>query len=417
MDAINNSFSRTGDAVLGKGKVQSAELEMVGMREILKFTGASILNNVPILACVTPTPQTGAFFMALNRLGADIAACSDNRFATDDDVVAYLNSEGIPVFAKSNMTLAEYHRAMDLAIDCHANKQLIQIVDDGCDITTYIAKSRPDVLRDVRAVTEQTTCGINFLKTLYKDDLLPVPAVNINHSYIKKWFDNYIGIQQSLIHAFSNAHISIAGKKVAVIGFGAVGKGAAKALRCNGVSVGVVDKDITMLMQAELEGYDVISLAQALRDYDICITATGCIDTITKQDVETHARDGLMLINIGHGDKEFCYKELTAQNMRTLNSHIDITTLDDGREIFSLCKGALFNFLAGGGNPSAVMGLTFTLELLAHVQIARGEYDNAENSIHRLSASTEISAVELNFPHLIKMQSKLSLSQEAYMHE
>ena len=417
MKAINNDFSKNGDVLLGEGKVLSAELEMVGMREILKFAGATILSKVPILACVTPTPQTGAFFMALKRLGADVVACSDNRFATDDDVVAYLNSQGIPVFAKANMSLVEYYKAMDLAIDLHADKSNVQIVDDGCDITTYIAKNRPKILQNVRAITEQTTCGINFLKTLYKEELLPVPAVNINHSYIKKWFDNYIGIQQSLIHAFSSSHISIAGKKVAVIGFGAVGKGAAKALRCNGVSVGVVDKDITMLMQAQLEGYDVISLAQALRDYDICITATGCINTITLQDIENSARNGLMLINVGHGDREYCYEELAALKTRTLNPHIDITTLQDGREILSLCKGALFNFLAGGGNPSAVMGLTFTLELLAHAQIARGEYDGAGNTIHRLSADTEKNAVELNFPHLVNMQAKLSHAQELYMHE
>ena len=341
---------------IGKQKVDAAAHEMLGLTSLLETYGnTKPLIDVALLVCITPTPETGVFLLTLQGLGAKIAACSDNAFAADDDVVSYVRDQGIAIYAKSNMSKDEYFESMERAISDVKDENVLQIIDDGCDITQYIAEHHSCLFDKTRLITEQTTCGINFLKRLFTDNRVNAPAININHCFTKQWFDNNIGIQQSLIHALTNAGISIPGKSITIFGYGPIGQGAAQALRSSGAKVSIVEPSIIALMQAEMAGYTPISAKKALQISDLCLTATGCIDTISIEMLDAHARSGIMLGNIGHGTSEYpvAYLEETATKV-TLNTHVDTFTLKDGRTIYSLCKGALVNFLAGGGNMARI---------------------------------------------------------------
>lgn len=406
-----------GDQRRGEEKVCAAQRDMLGVSRAAsdpQYQGS--LAGIAVLACITPTPQTGVLLLALQSLGAKVSACSDNRFATDDDVVAYLRTQEVHIIARSNMSLDEYFQAMDEAIAYVEHDEKIHIADDGCDITRYIADNYPRFFDKVTMITEQTTCGVNSLKALYKGHKLPVPAININHCTAKQWFDNYLGIKQSLVHSFSNAGISITGKDMSVFGYGAVGKGAAEALRSQGAIVSIVEADLIKQMQAKMEGFEVRSKEEALQKADICITATGCVGTITREMILTDTRDGITLVNIGHGTGEYDVRFLEENaGMERIDAYTKSFTLQDGRKIYSLCEGALFNFIAGGGNPSSVMSLTFTLTLLAHIHGARGDVSGMGLEIHPLPREQEVEAVRYNYPDLAERTYVLSDEQKLYL--
>jgi len=405
-----------GNSERGGQKITVAAMEMRGLSAIESDCVADQpFAGIAMLVCVTPTPETGVFLLALQKLGARIAACSDNAFATDDDVVAYLRAQGVTVFAQSNMSPEQYQVAMKQAVNAIADAERLHIIDDGCDITRYIAENHPQLFRRTRLISEQTTCGVHYLKRLYRQRQVDAPAVNINHCYSKQLLDNHIGIQQSLIHALTVAGVSLPGKRVTVFGFGPLGQGVAQAMRASGAHVAVVESDIIALMQAEMMGYMVYSAEEALGRSDLCLTATGCIDTISADMLADHAGSELMLGNLGHGTQEFAVSFLEQTGSKTrLNQHIDAYELADGRVIYSLCKGALVNFLAGGGNMPKVMGMTFSLTLLAHLQAARSA-ERLPVALHRLDRSLELQSAQYNFSHLADKLLTLSDDQKRYL--
>lgn len=403
----------------GKQKVQSARKDMLGLIQAIndpKTRGA--LRGKTMIACITPSPQTGVFFEALHAISANIVACSDNMYAADDDVIGYLKSLGVKIFAKSNMTTDEYFQAMEDTLTTVKDDRDILLMDDGCDITSYIIEKHPEMLGQIRGISEQTTCGINFLKSHYKNQDLSVPSIDINHSFTKQWFDNHLGIQQSIVHAFSKCGVTITGKHITVFGYGPVGKGAATALKAHGANVSIVEKDITLLMQAQLEGFIPVDTRTALASSDICISATGCVDTIKGISIEKYARNGLILVNIGHGNAEYDIEYLENHGKKVVfNKYTDLFIQGDGREIYSLCGGALLNFIAGGGNPSTFMSLTFTLTVLAQAEIARGRLDTAAPGIYPIFEGIEKASVEFNYPHLVPLVYALDEEQKAYLHD
>lgn len=407
---------REGDVIIGQQKVSTAASGMPGLQSLTESFGADKpLQGVSILICVTPTPETGVFLLTLHALGAKIAACSDNAFASDDDVVAYVQEQGVTLFAHSNMSNDEYFDAMEKAIAHIKDDETIHIVDDGCDITQYIAEHYPHLFEKTRIITEQTTCGINFLKRLFNEQKVNAPAIDINHCFTKQWFDNKIGIQQSLIHSLTNAGISIAGETVTIFGYGPIGQGAAHALRASGAKVNVVESDIIALMQAEMTGYNPVSAHEALQASNLCITTTGCIDTISADMIKKYAKSGITLGNIGHGRREYAVEYLEkAGKKEVVNEHTDAFTLEDGRVINSLCKGAIVNFLAGKGNMPRVMSITFTLMVLAQLQVAKNP-ERLSIGLHSLNREVELDGARRNFPHLIDLLSPLSRNQVQYL--
>lgn len=405
-----------GNVTVGRQKVSAAASDMVGLKSLTESFGATKpLKGISVLVCVTPTPETGVFLLTLHELGAKIAACSDNIFASDDDVVAYIRGQGVSLAASSNMSNDEYFGAMEKAIASVKNDKTVYIVDDGCDSTQYIAQHYPALLDKVKGIVEQTTCGVNFLKRLIDDGKVNVPAIDINHSFTKQWFDNKIGIQQSLIHSLTNARVSLPGKIVTVFGYGPIGQGAAKALRAIGAKVNIVESDIIALMQAEMTGYTPVSAREALQTSDLCITTTGCVDTISADMIKKYAKSGITLGNIGHGREEYAVAYLEQVGKKeVVNEHIDAFTLEDGRVINSLCKGAIVNFLAGTGNMPRVMGITFSLMVLALLEMVKNP-ENVNIGLNRLSREVELDSARRNFPHLEKLVTRLTLRQEKYL--
>lgn len=380
-------------------------------REFSEFAGLNILG------CVTVTSETGAFVRTLAALGANVRWCSDNQFASDDDVVCYLAGEGIPVFARSNMSATEYFHAMDRARDFpNGIDEQIHVIDDGADITGHIARSDPTYFGKVSEITEQTTCGVAELRTLYARGLLPVPAININDCFIKKNFDNYHGVQESLVRGLMTATgMQLAGKLVSIFGYGSVGKGAAIVLRAVGCRVAIVERDLLKAVQAHFDGFEVFDPVDAVRLPHICITATGCDNTVSAELID-QAGDGLILCNIGHGSAEFdvaYLRELSSPQV--VNSFLDAHPIGPERTIYSLCQGALTNLIAGRGNPPAIMSLTFTLHVLAQREFLRNGEDYAELRVHRLPRHVEVECATLNHPELLGRLYSLSPRQADYL--
>lgn len=414
---IYRTNSTNSKVKLGEQKVLTALIEMPGLTNLVKsFNDQKPLKQKAILGCVTVTPQTAVFMFALRELGAELSWCSDNLFYSDPDVVAYLQDSGFKVFAEPNMPIELYYNYMQLAYEQLKDHPNVLIHDDGCDITKYIAKNYPSFLEKIHGITEQTTCGIVFLTHLYREKKIPCPTIDVAHGYLKR-FDNHFGLQQSLLHGLTVIGISIASKKVTVIGFGSVGEGAAKALKSLGASVSIVEQDITKLARAYFEGFTPCSIEEALSTSDMIFSATGCFLTIPGEKIKQHAKDGLILGNIGHAQEEYdiiwleqnCQKDI-------INQHRTVFTLPDGRAIHSLCEGAIVNFLAGGGNPSRELSLTFTAVALAQIELANSHKSNYEQAqIYPLSEDIERRCGELNFPELVPKLYQLSEQQRHYL--
>lgn len=403
----------------GEQKVETALLEMPGLHNIVgTYRGKRPLDGVAILGCVTVTPETAAFNLALRALGAELSWCSDNRFASDPDVIAYLRAGGFRVFAEPNMSLARYYGCMEEALAEVVDHPHVQIHDDGCDVTRYLTDKHPDFMARVWGISEQTTCGIAFLTHLFRAKKLHCPAIDVARGYLKL-FDNFFGLQQSLVHALTTSGITIASKSVAVLGYGFVGEGAAKQLRSLGASVAVVECDITKLAKASFDGFKPASVEEALSTSDLVLSATGCVPTITGDMLDRHAQDGVILGNIGHGEEEIDVAWLSRNAIRRdINVHRAAYTLDDGRSVHVLCEGALVNFLAGFGNPSRELSLTFTATALAQIALAdarRGRRDILPAGICSLPPALEEECGTLNFPELIPKLYPLTEQQREYL--
>ncbi|MCW5729580.1 MAG: adenosylhomocysteinase [Alphaproteobacteria bacterium] len=404
-----------GASERGEQKILTASLEMRGLTHIQsQYETGKPLRDVAILGCVTVTPQTAQYILALRALGASLSWCSDNQYASDPDVVAYLRDQGIPVFAKANMSTEEYFGCMDLAIDHLDQKTRLHVNDDGCDITRHILETQPDKLARIDALVEQTTCGANALKNLYRRKLLSFPAIDVNGAFLKG-FDNYYGTQQSVLHALTNIGITIASRQIAIVGYGSVGQGVARALRAVGASIGIVEADLLKLARAAWDGYQPMSIVDALGECDLILTASGCAPTITGHMIHTFARNGLILGNIGHGNGEYDIEWLSQHPHSTINSHRTAYRLADGRTVHSLCGGALLNFRAGAANPSHVMSLTFSLCLLAHIAVVREPRKFAQPTLHEVGEAAERECAEFHFPSLSRKLYKLSDQQRQYL--
>jgi adenosylhomocysteinase len=419
LSAISKKISTTDLRVkLGHQKVLTASMEMPGLSNLINyFAGEKPLDGAAILGCVTLTPQTAVFIFTLRELGAELSWCSDNPYASDPDVLAYLKASNFKVFAEHNMSLEEYYKCMVVAAKQLKEHHYVQIHDDGCDMTRYLSNHHPYFLKNVWGITEQTTCGISFLTNLYRQEKLFCPSIDIAHGFMKK-FDNFFGLQQSLLHSLTNIGITIASKKVTVIGYGPVGEGSAKALRSLGASVSIVEHDISKLAKAYFEGFIPRSIEEALSTSDMVLSATGCLLTINGEMINNFAKDGLILGNIGHGREEYDILWLEKNCTRDeINQFRTVFFLADGRKIYSLCDGALVNFLAGSGNPSLELSLTFTAVALAQIELLSTRHGKKYEvpQIYPLSTEIDELCARLNFPELVPKLYCLSKAQKHYL--
>jgi adenosylhomocysteinase len=381
-------------AAEGLKRIEWAAREMPVLRLIReRFAREKPLNAIRLAACLHVTTETANLAITLKEGGADVRLCASNPLSTQDDVAAALVRDfGIPVFARCGEDNETYYRHIHQAL-AHGPQLTM---DDGADVVATLHKDRRDLLPGVVGGTEETTTGVIRLKAMAAAGALGYPIVAINESDTKHLFDNRYGTGQSTLDGIIRAtNVLVAGKVVVVAGYGWCGRGVASRARGLGAQVIVTEVDPVKALEAVMDGYRVLPMADAAREGDIFVTLTGDINVIDRVHLE-QMKDGAILANSGHFDAEINLKALTAmsETTRRVRASVDEYRLQDGRRLFLLGEGRLVNLAAAEGHPAAVMDMSFANQALGaewiainHRQLEKRVYelpDEVDQEIARL---------------------------------
>ena len=300
-----------GLAEWGRKEIEIAETEMPGLITLRKeLSKSKPLKGANIVGCLHMTIQTAVLIETLIDLGATVRWSSCNIFSTQDHAAAAIADKNIPVFAWKGETEEEYDWCIKQTIEGSSDWKPNMILDDGGDLTKIIHEEYPDLLSEIRGLSEETTTGVLRLYEMEKAKTLAVPAINVNDSVTKSKFDNFYGCRESLVDGLKRAtDVMLAGKVAVVCGFGDVGKGSAESLRSQGARVIVTEIDPICALQASMEGYEVSTVDDVAKTADIFITATGNKDVITLEHMR-EMKDRAIVANIGHFDSEIQVAEL-----------------------------------------------------------------------------------------------------------
>ncbi|MBY0354960.1 MAG: adenosylhomocysteinase, partial [Rickettsiales bacterium] len=345
--AANFSDYKVADMSLaewGRKEISLAETEMPGLMALRSEYGASQpLKGANVVGCLHMTIQTAVLIETLTALGATVRWSSCNIFSTQDQAAAAIAAVGIPVFAWKGETEEEYEWCIRQTIAPENGWRPNLILDDGGDLTRMIHEEYPELLKDIRGVSEETTTGVLRLHEMLKAGKLAIPAINVNDSVTKSKFDNLYGCRESLPDGLKRAtDVMIAGKIAVVAGFGDVGKGCANALRGQGARVLVTEVDPICALQAAMEGYQVLTMEDAAPEGDIFVTATGNKDVITLDHMRA-MKDRAIVCNIGHFDNEIQVDALRNMMWTEIKPQVDEIQFPDGKRIILLAKGRLVN--------------------------------------------------------------------------
>lgn len=357
----------------GRKEIKLAEAEMPGLMALRKEYGASKpLAGARIAGCLHMTIQTAVLIETLKELGAEVTWSSCNIFSTQDHAAAAIAAAGIPVFAWKGQNEQEFDWCIEQTLNAfEGGKYLNMILDDGGDLTNMVLDRFPELVKDIKGISEETTTGVHRLHERVKNGKLPLPAININDSVTKSKFDNKYGCNESLVDAIRRAtDIMLAGKTAVVCGYGDVGKGSASSLKSAGVRVTVTEIDPICALQAAMEGYAVKKLENCIADADIVVTATGNKDIVTK-DAFLKMKDKAIVCNIGHFDNEIDMAWLNKNYGSTkveIKPQVDLYNVN-GKEIIVLAEGRLVNLGCATGHPSFVMSNSFTNQTLAQIEL------------------------------------------------
>jgi adenosylhomocysteinase len=400
-------------AQFGRDEIAIAETEMPGLMATREEFGASQpLKGAKITGSLHMTIQTAVLMETLQALGAELRWATCNIFSTQDHAAAAMAAAGIPTFAIKGESLAEYWDYVGKIFDWGEDETCNMILDDGGDATMFalwgarveagedlfepsnaeeiefvralkdFLKRKPGYLtqtvKNIKGVSEETTTGVHRLYSLAKQGKLPFPAINVNDSVTKSKFDNLYGCKESLVDAIRRAtDVMLAGKTACVAGFGDVGKGSADSLRNGGARVLVTEIDPICALQAAMQGYEVVTMEQAVKRADIFVTATGNEDVITAEHMKA-MKNMAIVCNIGHFDSEIQIAALDNYDWKEVKAGTDVVTFPDGKQIIVLAKGRLVNLGCATGHPSFVMSCSFTNQVLAQIELfTKGnEYDN-----------------------------------------
>ena len=351
-------------APLGKQRIEWAGREMPVLRQIRdRFAAEKPLAGIRLAACCHVTTETANLAIALKAAGADAVLIASNPLSTQDDVAACLVAEyGIPVFAIKGEDAETYVRHVQIALDHRPNI----IIDDGCDVVATLVKERQDQLAEIIGTTEETTTGIVRLRAMFKDGVLSFPAINVNDADTKHFFDNRYGTGQSTLDGIIRAtNILLAGKTIVVAGYGWCGKGTALRARGMGANVIVTEIDPTKAIEAVMDGFRVMPMAEAASLGDIFITVTGNKHVIRGEHFDV-MKDGAIVCNSGHFDIEIDLKALGAKasEVKTVRNFTEEYRLQNGKSVIVLGEGRLVNLAAAEGHPSAVMDMSFANQAL-----------------------------------------------------
>jgi adenosylhomocysteinase len=387
-------------AAWGHKEIAIAETEMPGLMAIRKELEAEQpLKGARITGSLHMTIQTAVLVQTLVALGAEVRWASCNIFSTQDHAAAALADQGIPVFAWKGETEDEYWWCLEQTVAGPDGWRPNMLLDDGHDLTWYIHVNYPELLADIRGVTEETTTGIHKINEAIANGSFKLRAINVNDSVTKSKFDNLYGCRESLVDAVKRAtDVMIAGKVAVVAGYGDVGKGSAQALRALSAQVWVTEVDPICALQAAMEGYKVVTMDYAADKADIFVTATGNVDIIT-HDHMMQMKHNAIVCNIGHFDSEIQIASLVNYEWDEIKPQVDHVTMPNGRKIIILAKGRLVNLGCGTGHPSFVMSNSFTNQVIAQVEM----YTNYANY--------EIGKMYLLPKHLDEKVASLHLAQ------
>ena len=349
----------------GKQRIEWAGREMPVLRQIQqRFAQEKPLAGIRLIACCHVTTETAHLAIALKAGGADALLIASNPLSTQDDVAACLVADyGIPVFAIKGEDNATYHRHVQIALDHKPNI----IIDDGGDVTATLVKERQNQLSDIIGTTEETTTGIVRLQAMFKDGVLSFPAMNVNDADTKHFFDNRYGTGQSTLDGIIRAtNVLLAGKTLVVAGYGWCGKGVAMRARGLGANVIVTEIDPTKAIEAVMDGFRVMPMAEAVPQGDLFITVTGNKHVIRGEHFQA-MKDGAIVCNSGHFDIEIDLQALSsmATEVKEVRSFTQEYSLSNGKSVVVLGEGRLVNLAAAEGHPSAVMDMSFANQALA----------------------------------------------------
>src|SRR5271156_5640617 len=354
----------------GRKEIAMAEDEMPGlMATRAEFGKSKPLAGARIVGCLHMTIQTAVLIETLTALGASVRWSSCNIFSTQDQAAAAIAAAGVPVFAWKGMSEEEFWWCIEQTVRGPDGWTPNMILDDGGDVTKLVHDKYPEMLKDIRGISEETTTGVHRLWDMAKAGKLLVPAINVNDSVTKSKFDNLYGCRESLVDGIRRGtDVMMSGKVAMVAGFGAVGKGSAASLRQAGCRVMVSEIDPICALQAAMEGYEVVPMDEAASRADIFVTATGNVDVITIEHMR-RMKDRAIVCNIGHFDSEIQVGALRNLKWSNVKPQVDEIEFPDGKRIILLSEGRLVNPGNATGHPSFVMSPSFTNQTLAQIEL------------------------------------------------
>mgnify|MGYP003668559620 CR=1 FL=1 len=402
-------------AAWGRKEIAIAETEMPGLMALREeFGAAKPLKDARIVGCLHMTIQTAVLIETLTALGASVRWSSCNIFSTQDQAAAAIAAAGIPVFAWKGETEEEFWWCIEQTIKGPDGWTPNLILDDGGDLTLLMHQKYPEMLKDVKGVSEETTTGVHRLYEMHKKGKLLVPAINVNDSVTKSKFDNLYGCRESLVDGIKRAtDVMIAGKIGVVAGYGDVGKGSAASLRNQGARVLVTEVDPICALQAAMEGYEVVTMEDAAPVGDIFVTTTGNIDVITLDHMR-EMKDRAIVCNIGHFDSEIQIESLRNYKWDNVKPQVDEVEFPDGKKLIVLAEGRLVNLGCGTGHPSFVMSASFTNQVMAQIELWEN-HANYENRVYVLPKHLDEKVAALHLEKLGVKLTKLSAAQADYL--
>lgn len=398
----------------GRKEIILSEKEMPGLMALRQKYGAQKpLRGARIAGCLHMTIQTAVLIETLIELGAEVRWSSCNIFSTQDHAAAAIAAAGIPVFAWKGETEAEYWWCVEESLKFADGKGPNMILDDGGDLTVLVHEKYPEMLKDIKGISEETTTGVHRLYKMMQEKTLGPAAINVNDSVTKSKFDNKYGCRESLADGIKRAtDIMIAGKVVVVAGFGDVGKGCAQSMHGFGARVLVTEVDPINALQAAMEGYEVTTMEEAVKIGDIFVTATGCCDIITGAHMQ-NMKDAAIVCNIGHFDSEIDVAWLTSQKdikEENIKPQVDKFIWPNGKCLILLSRGRLVNLGNAHGHPSFVMSASFANQVLAQLELWQKPEKYERGHVYVLPKALDEEVARL---HLEKLGVKLTvLSQK-----
>ncbi len=409
-------------AELGRKKIMLAENEMPGLMALRKKYGVKKpLKGARIAGCLHMTIETAVLIETLLELGAEVTWSSCNIFSTQDEAAAAIAQAGVPVYAWKGMNNEEFDWCIEQTLFFPSGKPLNMILDDGGDLTNMVHDKFPELLGEIKGLSEETTTGVHRLYQRMQQGTLKVPAINVNDSVTKSKFDNLYGCRESLADGIKRAtDVMIAGKVVVVAGYGDVGKGCAHSMQRYGARVIITEIDPINALQAAMEGFQVTTMEEAAALGNIFVTTTGCCDIIRGEHIAQMKNDAI-ICNIGHFDIEIDVAWLEAQVKSGKAKKVNIkpqvdrfTFTENGRSVLLLAEGRLVNLGCATGHPAFVMSNSFTNQVMAQIALWT-ESEKYDIGVHMLPKQLDEEVARLHLEQLGVKLTRLSKKQSDYL--